>query len=116
MNRSRLIKVIDFCSFMSLLVLISSGTVLKYTLPPRSGGKNIWGLTRHEWGDIHFYISVAFLILMSMHLWTHIRFIKQAIIGKAIPEHNYRLAIGLVSILLLIALIFSPVFSPVNTK
>ncbi|PIX55951.1 MAG: hypothetical protein COZ50_00070 [Zetaproteobacteria bacterium CG_4_10_14_3_um_filter_54_28] len=91
MNHSMLIKVVDLLSFVALTLMISTGTLLKFTLPPRSGGDEVWFLTRHDWGDIHFYLSVAFLVLMSAHLIAHVKFIKSVVTGKASTEKKYSL-------------------------
>jgi len=77
MNKASLVKLTDLFSFLGLIALISTGALLKFNLPPRSGGASIWGLTRHEWGDIQFYVSVSFLALISLHLLLHFRFIKK---------------------------------------
>jgi hypothetical protein len=116
MNKSNLIKLVELISFICLLVLISKGALLKFSLPPRSGGASVWGFTRHEWGDIHFYISVFFLVLMSIHLLLHIKFIKAAILGKLSREKNYRIIVGVISLLVLLALIFSSLFYKVENK
>jgi len=114
MKHSAIIKIIDLLSFATLTLMISTGTLLKFTLPPRSGGDEVWNLTRHDWGNIHFYFSVAFLLFMAAHLITHIKFIKSVIVGKASTEINYRVAIGIVGVITLILLAFSPVTSPVT--
>lgn len=114
MNHSMLIKVVDLLSFTALTLMISTGTLLKFTLPPRSGGDEVWYLTRHDWGDIHFYLSVTFLILMSVHLITHLKFIKSVVTGKASAEKNYRIAIGILGLVALVFLAFAPVASPVT--
>jgi len=114
MNKARLLKLTDLFSFIGLLALISTGALLKFSLPPRSGGASVWGLTRHEWGDIHFYVSIIFLLLMSLHFLFHIKFIKKAIKGLASREQNYRLAIGFTGIVMLIVFLMAPVFSPVE--
>ena len=114
MKHSKIIKIIDFLSFAALTLMISTGTLLKYTLPPRSGGDEVWSLTRHDWGNIHFYFSIAFLLLMTAHLLTHIKFIKSVITGKASTEKNYRVAIGILGVIALILLAFAPVASPVT--
>ena len=114
MKQSTLIKIIDLLSFVSLTLMISTGTLLRFTLPPRSGGDEVWGFTRHDWGNFHYYISLTFLLLMAAHLLTHIKYIKSVITGKASSEKNYRIAIGVVSIITLIALAFSPVTSTVT--
>jgi len=45
MKYSTIIKIIDLLSFLTLLLMVSTGTFLKYTLPPRSGGAEVWELT-----------------------------------------------------------------------
>lgn len=114
MKHSTIIKIIDLLSFISLTLMISTGTLLRFTLPPRSGGDEVWGFTRHDWGNFHYYISLTFLLLMTAHLFTHIKYIKSVITGKASTEKSYRIAIGVVGIITLIALAFSPVTSPVT--
>lgn len=107
-------KIIDMLSFINLVLILSTGIFIKYSLPPRSGGASVWGFTRHEWGDIHFYISIFFLVLLSLHLLLHLNFIKMAIVGKATREQNYRLGIGIVSILALLLFASAPFFAPVE--
>jgi len=116
MNKPQAIKVIDLFSFISLILIISTGAFLKFTLPPRSGGATVWDLTRHQWGEIHFYISIFFLLMMSIHLVFHFSFIKKAVLGKASREQNYRLIIGAVSLFVLILFSLAPLFSPVDTS
>ena len=114
MNYFTLIKVLDFLSFVALTLMLSTGIFLKSTLPPRSGGNEVWGLSRHEWGDLHFYLSVFFLLLMSAHLATHVKFIKNAIMGKVSAEKYYRIVIGIFGVIALIVLAFAPVVSSVT--
>lgn len=114
MNKPGLIKLIDLLSFIGLSALMSTGALIKFSLPPRSGGTTIWGLTRHEWGDIHFYISICFLIIITIHLFLHLKFIKVAILGKASRETGYRIAVGFVGFFVLIMLLLSPFISPIE--
>lgn len=114
MKQSNIIKLVDLFSFISLTLMISTGALLRFTLPPRSGGDEVWGFTRHDWGNFHYYISIAFLLLMAAHLLTHIKYITSVISGKASTEKNYRIAIGIVGIITLIILAFSPVTSNVT--
>lgn len=69
MNRSTIIKIIDVLAFVGFLFLASTGILLHHFLPPGSGrSAEIWGLNRHEWGDIHFWIATLFFVLLSAHL------------------------------------------------
>ena len=90
MKRTSLNFIVDFISFFSLLALSCTGFIIKYILPPGTSGlgreisggrgreeiKRLWSMTRHEWGDIHFYISVLFIALMLVHLVLHWTWIK----------------------------------------
>ena len=98
MNQFTFIKILDLLSFVALTLMLSTGVILKFTLPPRSGGNEVWGLTRHDWGNIHFYLSVVFLLFMSAHLVAHAKFIKSVIMGKSQIENYYRIAIGIIVI------------------
>ena len=116
MNKSSLIKLIDLLSFIGLSALISTGALIKFSLPPKSGGATIWGFTRHEWGDIHFYISLCFLCIITIHLFLHFKFIKAAIFGSASREIGYRIAVGFVGFVVLILLLLAPFISPIENE
>lgn len=116
MKQSQLIKYVDLFSFLTLVAMLATGILIEYTLPTRSGPLSIWGLTRHQWGDIHFYSSISFVVLMSAHLITHAKYIKCAILGKANREQKYRIAIGLVGVCALALLLLGLFTSPVDTK
>ncbi len=114
MKQSKLIKLVDLLSFVSLTLMLSTGIFLRFILPPRSGGDTVWGLSRHQWGDLHYYLSVLFLFFMSAHLIMHVKFIKTVILGKAPAEKNYRIAVGVVGLVALITLALAPLVSPVT--
>ena len=90
MRRNSVNFVIDLVSFIDLLGLIFTGFIIKFILPPGTGGrgrlihgghgrehiKELWSMTRHEWGDIHFYLAVLFAILMVVHIILHWGWIK----------------------------------------
>ncbi len=86
---------IDLAAFLSLLGLVFTGYIMKYVLPPGSGGgygrgfrggrgvaesseqiRQLWSLGRHDWGDIHFYLAVVFVGLMVIHIILHWTWIK----------------------------------------
>ena len=73
MRKSTLNFIVDLVSLLAMVGMIATGLLLKYVLPPGSGhaGKVVWGLGRHDWGDVHFYLSVAILGLMLVHVALH---------------------------------------------
>lgn len=116
MKQSELTRWIDLASFVVFVVMVSSGLVMEYSLPTRSHGSTLLTLTRHQWGDVHYYVSLGFVILMSSHLFVHGKYITHAIAGRASREHRYRLAIGMVCFIALIAMAAIPLLAPVQER
>lgn len=92
MSRSTLNFILDMVSFLDLLGLAITGYVMRYTLPPGTGGmgrslnggagrgvqiEELWSMTRHEWGSIHFYLAMVFVVLMAIHIILHWSWIKR---------------------------------------
>ena len=89
MKRGTLNFVVDLASFINLVSLALTGFILRYILPPGTGGrgrvlhggrsveqiKDLWSMTRHQWGDIHFYLALLFVALMVVHIILHWRWI-----------------------------------------
>jgi cytochrome b subunit of formate dehydrogenase len=64
-------KYIDGVLFIALLVLLVTGIIMYVVLPP-GGHDKVWlSLTRHEWGDIHFWTAVIFTVVIAVHLLLH---------------------------------------------
>jgi len=40
-----------------------------FTTPSKLVDKYSLGLLCHEWGDIHLYLSLFFLVLLFFHVW-----------------------------------------------
>ena len=90
MKRSSLNFIVDLVSFLNLLGIVFTGCIMKYILPPGTGGrghrlheglgrghiKDLWSMTRHEWGNVHFYLAVLFVILMAVHIILHWSWLK----------------------------------------
>lgn len=114
-TRSQVNLLIDIVAFVAFVFLVSTGVLMRYVLPPGSGHfRTIWGLDRHEWGSIHFWISVCFLVILVFHIVLHWRWIVCVICGKPRDPSGARLALGLVGLLALVAMAASPVMSPVR--
>jgi len=90
-KRNKLNFAVDLVSFVNLAALAATGIIIKYVLPPGSGGRGaslsggrggehirtLLSMTRHEWGDIHFYLAVVFLVLITVHIMLHWRWVKE---------------------------------------
>jgi len=101
-KRSSLNFVVDFIAFLNLLALILTGLIMKYILPPGSGGlgriahdgkgrepiKTLLSLSRHQWGSIHFYLGLLFATLMLVHIILHWKWIKNYCTSKYVKKHK----------------------------
>jgi hypothetical protein len=117
MKRPTLNFAIDAVAFAGFVLLATTGVLMRYILPPGSGRfLTIWGLDRHEWGQIHFWISFIFLGILAVHLVLHWRWILNVIIGRPREGSGFRAGLGIVGLLGLLALSISPLLSPVETS
>ena len=91
MRRSTLYFLVDATGFILLTGLAITGSVMKWVLPPGTGGrqggqgeqvKKLLLLGRHDWGNIHFWLSVSFVVIMLIHLALHYNWIKQHLKGR----------------------------------
>ena len=113
MKRSTLIMLVDAISFVGFAMLTSTGILLHFLLPPGSGMQSsIWYLNRHEWGDIHFYIAVAFFFVLATHLILHHHIIINMIKGQDQKEARFRLGLGLIGLITILMLASAPLISP----
>ncbi|HOP03943.1 MAG TPA: DUF4405 domain-containing protein [Tenuifilaceae bacterium] len=99
-GRSVLNIAIDFILFFLLTAMAGIGFLIKYVLV--SGvqrnaiyGSNIdlnfWGMDRHQWGTVHLWISISFLVLILLHILFHWDVIL-CLLKKMIPNKTFRVS------------------------
>lgn len=95
--------------WLLLCAMSGTGLLLAYRLPPGSrGGHGLsaLGWTRHDWGDLHRWISFAFLALIVIHMILHWRWFWQI----ACRKRAWPLCVGvLAGLALLIGIVMLPV-------
>jgi hypothetical protein len=115
MKRPNVNFTIDCLGFAGFVLLTATGVLMRYVLPPGSGrSTTIWTLDRHEWGSIHFWIAIAFLAVLALHLFLHWRWIVTLMSGRPREGSGARLALGTVGLAALLALAIAPFLSPVE--
>lgn len=99
--------IVDGMAFASLIFLLSTGFLIYFILPPGQGGASVWGLTRHEWGDIHFILSLLFVATMVIHVILHWSWIDGRVRGRQHQKRGLRYGIAAIVLacILLIALV-----------
>jgi hypothetical protein len=117
MKRPVLNFVIDTAAFAGFILLATTGVLMRYILPPGSGGARlIWGMDRHEWGAIHFWISLTLLAILALHLVLHWQWIITTVTGRTREGSGLRAGLGIVGLLGMVALAASPLFSDIEVS
>jgi len=100
MRRTTVNFIVDLIALVDLLLLAATGSIMKWVLPPGSGGgggghgygygfrggrglgpggsqvKQLLGLGRYDWGDVHFILALVFVSLILVHIVLHWTWIK----------------------------------------
>jgi hypothetical protein len=123
MKRQRVNFIIDAVAFAGFLFLVSTGVLLRYQLPPGSGGLHgrghgygeaqrevltLWGTTRHQWGDVHYWIACGLMAVLAVHLILHWKWLV-CVVGRTPSQASgWRLAIGAVGFVAVVLMAMAP--------
>ena len=114
-GRTALNFLVDLVSFAVLMFLVTTGILMKFILPPGTGGKlSVWGLDRHQWGEFHFWLAAAFFALMAYHVWLHWKWIVAVVTGK--KPLGAGAVVYPVAAAVVIVLAVAPILSPVKKE
>lgn len=76
MQRTLINLAVDLATALAMFGMILTGYVVRFPLPPGTNKEwMLWGLTRHEWGGIHFWISTILSALIVAHVCLHWKWI-----------------------------------------
>jgi len=117
MRKPTLNLIIDIIAFAGFTFLTTSGVLMRYVLPPGSGRMlSVLGLSRHDWGTIHFWIAIIFLSSLTTHLFLHWNWIVCQIKGKKCEDNKakLRVALGIIGLIALLAFALAPLVSPIE--
>lgn len=77
MRRATVNFILNLASFLVLLGLSASGIII--ALPHEHGpnaARGVLGIGRGQWGDIHLWLGITFVVLMLVHLVLHWDWVK----------------------------------------
>jgi len=128
-DKAKLNLVIDVIMLVLLMAIAGLGFLIKYVLVPGykrielyNGDVELYyiGLTRHEWGSIHLWLSFFFLFLMLLHIILHWKMIK-GIFSHMVTSNASRIVIavfiGTLALFFALAPLFvKPVVEPFQGK
>jgi hypothetical protein len=82
MKRTTWNLLIDLLAATFFVGMIATGYVLRFPLPPGTNKSlSLWGLTRHQWGGVHFWISLGLLAVLLTHLALHWQWVA-TVVGR----------------------------------
>ena len=93
-------RMVDFLLWIGICLMLATGFVLRYRLPPGSrGGRglSIWDWGRHDWGDLHTWLAYTVCALVVVHLVLHWRWLW----CTAFPRWKWPMLAGLLAGVLL---------------
>ena len=114
MKKKDLKRIVDLVLWFLFCFILGTGLMIHYRLLPGfqgGSGVNFLGISRHGWGDIHFWASCLFTAALSFHLYLNFSTIRMIIAGKSGRKTAILLGIG---ILIVIFFLVFPVFQGQN--
>jgi hypothetical protein len=89
---------LDLASLILILGLMVTGGLIHFVLPAGSGRfRELFGWNRHDIGQVHFYLAVATLVLLVLHLLLHWNWVCSVIakaLGRGFPSQRTRTVWG----------------------
>lgn len=114
-NRTKLNFIVDTVAFILFTFLLTTGMLIYFVLPPQSGRlKTVLALTRHQWGEIHFYIALTLVLALIVHFALHWKWIVCVIKGHSKEKSNTRLLVGAVVVVILLVISLAILLSPIT--
>jgi hypothetical protein len=104
MIRNRTHCVVHVLAYLAMAGLAATGTIVRFRLPAGSGGDAVLGLTRHDWGGIHFWIAMALLVLVALHVALHWTWVTRTFGARFLAGRGTRPGAGLGGTVLLVLL------------
>ena len=109
MKRTAVNFFVDAAAFAAFVLLTATGLIERYLLPPGTGRfRALWGMNRHEWGEVHFWIAVVVAAVLALHLVLHWKWIVGVLRGRSPEGSGWRVALGVVGLIALLGLSAAP--------
>jgi hypothetical protein len=115
MKKTDVNVIINVAAFILFLLLASTGLLIWLVLPSGHGYLTIWGMNRHVWGDIHFWIALSFLVLIVIHLILHWSWIKSMLFSRSNKPLTNKNKVMILFIIFALIAAAAPFFSPVES-
>jgi len=127
MKKTKVNFIIDALMFLCMSAIAGIGFLIKYTLLPGQKrwivyGDNVelylWGMDRHEWGEIHLIIGFTFLGLLALHIILHwkvvVNIYKRKFQWKKIKGIIAVLFISICSLFIIVPFLMEPTVAKID--
>jgi Domain of unknown function (DUF4405) len=119
--------VVDLAALAAFVLLVATGLVLEVRLPPGSGSAEggvgaraserpvalVLGLTRHDWGELHFWVAVALFAVLALHVVLHWAWFRSLLRRQGRPEGDpIRAVLGGLGLVCLLGAAAVPMLAP----
>lgn len=98
MSRTAVSFWLDLASLLVMLGLALTGGITHYVLPSGTGNwLTLFGWGRHDFGRLHFYLGLAVVVLLTLHLawhWSWLCGFVAKRLGKDAPSRRARRVAG----------------------
>ena len=83
MRRNTVNLILDGLTALLMMGLVCTGIILRFALPPGSNkDRSLWDLARHQWGGVHFWLAVALLLVVLLHVANHWTWVTAVTVGR----------------------------------
>ena len=83
MRRTTVNLILNGLAALLMMGLVCTGIILRFALPPGSNkDRSLWDLARHQWGDVHFWLAVALLLVVLLHVANHWTWVVAVTVGR----------------------------------
>jgi hypothetical protein len=101
--------LVDLVAAALMIGMLATGYILRFPLPPGTNKDlTLWGLTRHQWGDVHFWISLGLIAVILLHLCLHWQWVAISVrrkLSRTKAAPGSALVSGLITFLALAAVL-----------
>ena len=120
-DKSNINFIVDILMFIFMMAIGGTGFLIRYVLIPGKDramvyGKSVdlyfLGMDRHEWGEIHYIMSIILIVLVVLHIVLHWK-MTVCMFSRLISSGTLRIVLAVGFVLLSILLLsFSFFISP----
>lgn len=116
MKRSHVNFIVDTVGLTALVLLTTTGWIMRFILPPGSGSARvIWNMDRHQWGYVHTWLAAIFFLAMVVHLVLHWDWVVRVVRGDEGERRPARGIIAVVALALVLLVGIASLVTPVRT-